>query len=1427
MRTRFAVTWAAALLTAAMTAAASTTTTPATGGTNISADLAQNGAAPAFTTLGSIVIAEASNNDFRTSGTLVLSAPAGWQFNAAAAVTATPGKVGGGSTPNDISASVGAVTSSSITINITVTASARLDNLTLSGIQVQALEAGNLPPAANIVQSSANPGTATIIGVTNDATNFGSLSLAHGALRLHVVLPGQSFTDGNSVAASGISGAAANQAAGVAFNLVELVAADREFNVDATYGGAKTLTWSGAGGSPSFTSNVSFTAGHSTTPLATTLRKAESLALAATSATSPAIATGLPSAGFAVDAGPAARLQVLLPGETAAPGTLSGKTGAPAAQTIGAAILNNVRVNAVDANWNMVAGATPDVAIASSDAAATIADDNGAAAGNLTLAGGTGALSSFSFGTGGATQTITASDAAAALSAGTSAAVTVNKLASATSVSSSLNPAVFGQSVTFQATVTGGAGTPTGTVDFKDGATVIASARPLDGSAVASFTTSSLSAATHTITAVYSGNAGYNGSTSANLSQVVNKAATSTALASSLNPSCAGSPVTLSASVTVVAPGAGTLTGTVNFKDGSTVIGSNVALDASGVAMFTTSALSAASHNLTAVYNGNGSFATSTSSPALVQVVNARPTASVSGSAAICPGSSTTIQAALGGASPWTVTWSDGLVQSGIAASPASRSVSPAATTVYSVTNVADAHCSNTGSGSATVTVNALPAISAQPAPRSACEGGTATFTVAASGSGITYRWRKDGVSLANGGHVAGATSATLTISSAAAADAGAYDVVVSGACPPAVTSNAASLTVNPVPTAIISAATNLCAGSTGNTAWVPGAGPGATYAWSISNGTITQGAGTSTVTYAAAPNGNSLTLNVTVTNASGCSASGSNVVTLSTGGVSLEDWKNIPAGTESWQSATLQTKDMMYPEGGTVPYRLTLPQPCVGSTWSITLQYDFADEATGVHFCDFLTSYNAYEGSVNGHPCMSNTCIGQTTRLVPADASLPYQMPGVFTVVNGTITGISAYSTFSTGGVTVKTLTLSGTAASSAADVMILFGAHMARDYEWGNNKGAHEWPSGTASLGFADYSGGAGGSTAGHTNVKISDNILDNPSQSDLSVVASDSPNPVNAGGNLTYSIIVNNSGPLASMSDTVTDVIPAGTRFVSAATPGGWNLTAPAAGGTGTVRWVLPTTFNAGASATFELVVAVDANATGTVENTAVLTAGNVDAYQMNNSSHTSTTIVSAQQQPVVSGATEQPNGGSGSESNSGELLPRGSNDRSGGAGGAVSPAPGAGPSGAPPEPGDGSGETPVLPHGAGGAGNGAGPAPASGTPAGPQSGQPAGNGLSGNELPAHAGALMRPSPNPFRSEMHMTYAVAAEAARVEVAIYDVTGRQVAVLADGQQSTGRHDVAWDGRDRSGVHVAKGIYFVRIQIGGQAQQVRVTSMN
>jgi len=88
-----------------------------------------------------------------------------------------------------------------------------------------------------------------------------------------------------------------------------------------------------------------------------------------------------------------------------------------------------------------------------------------------------------------------------------------------TSITSSLNPSGVGQSVTFTATTTGSS--PTGTVTFKDGANTLGTGT-LNGSAVATFTTSSLTPGSHSITASYGGDSNNSASTSAALVQVVN-----------------------------------------------------------------------------------------------------------------------------------------------------------------------------------------------------------------------------------------------------------------------------------------------------------------------------------------------------------------------------------------------------------------------------------------------------------------------------------------------------------------------------------------------------------------------------------------------------------------------------------------------------------------------------------------------------------------------------------------------------------------------------------------------------------------------------------------------------------------------------------------------------------------------------------------
>src|SRR6202042_608211 len=193
----------------------------------------------------------------------------------------------------------------------------------------------------------------------------------------------------------------------------------------------------------------------------------------------------------------------------------------------------------------------------------------------------------------------------------------VDKADTSTAVTSSENPSVFGQSVKFTATVTPvapGAGTPTGTVTALDSGTRIGTGT-LDGSGQASFTTSTLSVGDHTITASYGADGNFTGSSGSltGTPQVVDKADTSTAVAGSENPSVFGQSVKFTATVTPVAPGAGTPTGPVTFLASGTRIGTG-ARDGSGQATFTTSALGAGDHTITASYDGDGNFTGSSGS---------------------------------------------------------------------------------------------------------------------------------------------------------------------------------------------------------------------------------------------------------------------------------------------------------------------------------------------------------------------------------------------------------------------------------------------------------------------------------------------------------------------------------------------------------------------------------------------------------------------------------------------------------------------------------------------------------------------------------------------------------------------------------------------------------------------------------------------
>ncbi|NPV08433.1 MAG: Ig-like domain repeat protein [Anaerolineae bacterium] len=197
-------------------------------------------------------------------------------------------------------------------------------------------------------------------------------------------------------------------------------------------------------------------------------------------------------------------------------------------------------------------------------------------------------------------------------SASDTLAQVVNKAGTTTTLQSSANPSTLGEEVTFTATVSGAGSTPTGSITFKDGGVTLGSGS-LNGSGVATYSTSALAGGSHSITAEYGGDETYLGS-SDTLEQTVNKAATTTTLQSSLNPSTFGEEITFAATVT---SGVGTPTGSITFKDGGTTL-DTVSL-VGGVATYSTSALAVGNHSITAEYSGDGNYLASTGT--LEQVV--------------------------------------------------------------------------------------------------------------------------------------------------------------------------------------------------------------------------------------------------------------------------------------------------------------------------------------------------------------------------------------------------------------------------------------------------------------------------------------------------------------------------------------------------------------------------------------------------------------------------------------------------------------------------------------------------------------------------------------------------------------------------------------------------------------------------------------
>ena len=214
--------------------------------------------------------------------------------------------------------------------------------------------------------------------------------------------------------------------------------------------------------------------------------------------------------------------------------------------------------------------------------------------------------------------------------------------------------------------------------------------------------------------------------------------------------------------------------------------------------------------------------------------VNTTPSAPTAGNnGPVCSGSTLILTAStISGA---TYSWTG---PNGYTSSQQNPTVSSSATAAMAGTYAVMATvggCTSAG-GTTVVTVNALPAISSSSGDQTVCANSSATYSVTASGAGLSYQWNLNGTPLSDGGIYANVKTDTLTVTPTSSGQsviaANGYDCTVSGTCTPPVTSTRRALTVSSsVAIGTQPTAQTGCSGSSVNFS-VGASGASPTYNW-------------------------------------------------------------------------------------------------------------------------------------------------------------------------------------------------------------------------------------------------------------------------------------------------------------------------------------------------------------------------------------------------------------------------------------------------------------------------------------------------------------------------------------------------------------------------------------------------------------------
>jgi hypothetical protein len=599
----------------------------------------------------------------------------------------------------------------------------------------------------------------------------------------------------------------------------------------------------------------------------------------------------------------------------------------------------------------------------------------------------------------------------------------VNKAATTVSVNTS-GPSTFGDTVTITATVPAG---PTGTITFTSGGLTLGTGTISSGTV--SITTSALPPTSDVITATYSGDANYN-SAVGTVTQTVAKAATTSTLTSSLNPSLPGSSVTFTDTLP------SNVTGTVTFTSGATTLGTSPV--SNGVATLTTSTLPLGSDLITATYSGDADFNSSVATMTQT-VAKTTPTLTVSTSGPSVFGSSVTITASVPTGPTGTITITSGGVTLGsgtITSSNGTVTITTTALPVGSDTITAtyggDA-TNNSATGTTTQTVTkASPAETLASSLNPSTFGQSVTFTA-------TLPTNTTGtVTFTNGATVLGTstvtngvatvTSSTLpagsdTITAAYSGDANnstatasVVQTVNKQTPPVTVTTSGPSTFGNPVTITV-----TLPVGTTGTVTVTSGG-------QTLGSGPVNSTTGTVTVTTSTLP-------------------VGSDPITASYGG----DSNNNPATGSTTQTVgkatptvTLTSSANPSTPGQAVTFTATLPAGVTGTVTftsgatalgTSTLTGGIATATTSslpVGSDPITATYNG-DGNNNSATGTLTQTVAKATPVVTLVSSVNPSTPGQSVTFTATLpSGVTGTVTFTSGATTLGTSTLAGGTATA-----------------------------------------------------------------------------------------------------------------------------------------------------------------------------------------------------------------------------------------------------------------------------------------------------------------------------------------------------------------------------------------------------------